>query len=108
MLCTPPEIVHSECALTAYANDFLSLAAPHDAPWPRVITDDAIGTLSYLSRVLVRTARQTSENGGAMVPFVVAQLDCFLQSERVQTPLSKGEESVVAAEKSSRNASLPA
>ncbi len=99
LLCTPPGIVHSERALTAYANDFIALQAPADTPWPRAVSDDAIGTLSYLCRALVAHSRNPEKNAeSAMLPFLLAQFDHFLLSRREEAAPRSGEMQVRAAE----------
>jgi len=101
MLCTPPGIVHSERAITAYSNHHIAVHAAPDAPWPRAVADDALGTLSYLCRALVMVSRH---EGGktrmtAMAPHLLAQLDCFLRGAGAEVAHSKGEELVMEAER---------
>ena len=101
MLCTPPGIVHSERATTAYANHHLALHTAPDTPWPRAVTDDALGTLSYLCRALVGASHSGADGSrmGAMAPHILAQLDCFLRQHGEAAPPSKGEEVVREAER---------
>ena len=101
MLCTPPGIVHSERATTAYSNHHIALHAAPDTPWPRAATDDALGTLSYLCRALVTASRQEAGSNrlAAMAPHLLAQLDCFLRGESEERPAGKGEELVREAER---------
>ncbi len=99
LLCTPPGVVHSERALTAYANDFITFQAPADTPWPRAVSDDAIGTLSYLCRALVAHSRSPENTSDpAMLALLLAQFDHFLLSRREETAPPAGEMQVRAAE----------
>lgn len=100
MICTPPGVTHSEIALTAYANFFISVHISPDKNWPIAVIDDDAGTLKYLCRALVDHFRRRSDPFSAsMLPLILAQLDCFLQHQSRQVPLSRAEETVRAAER---------
>jgi AraC-like DNA-binding protein/mannose-6-phosphate isomerase-like protein (cupin superfamily) len=99
LLCTPPGISHSERALTAYSNDFISVEAPPDTPWPPMADDDSIGTLSFLCRALVTYFRAGAEaRNEAMLALWTAHLDLFLRSYHETAALPSGERVVRAAE----------
>ncbi|HEX8832738.1 MAG TPA: helix-turn-helix domain-containing protein [Abditibacteriaceae bacterium] len=101
MLLTPPGIVHEERALTAYSNFHLTVEAPADHPWPRMASDDANGTLSFLCRAMVdeRSRLQaTPEEPGRMLDSMLVQLDIVLRRMRNAPPLSSGEKLVREAE----------
>jgi AraC-like DNA-binding protein len=101
MLLTPPGIVHEERAITAYSNFYLTVDAPADHPWPRVASDDAGGTLSFLCRAIVDECSRldtTLEEPGKMLDSMLVQLDIVLRRMRGAPPLSSGEKLVREAE----------
>jgi AraC-like DNA-binding protein len=101
MLLTPPGIVHEERAITAYSNYYLTVEALEDHPWPRVASDDASGTLSFLCRAMLEEYSRlhtASEEPGRMLDSMLVQLDIVLRRMRSAPPLSSGEKLVREAE----------
>ena len=101
MLITPPGVEHHEQACTPYSNYFLSVQAPPEHPWPRVVFDDANGTLAYICRSLLAESHAAS-SADAVSPslqeLLLAQLDLVLQRMHCEQPVSGGERLVREAE----------
>lgn len=95
LLLTPPGVTHSERALTAYSNYFVSLEVPSERAWPRVVSDDSRGSLGYLFRALVEEfgsgslrPEQFEPTQPTMTSLLLAQLDLFLHQARTAVSLS--------------------
>ena len=99
LLLTPPGVVHSERALTAYSNYYMTVAAPVDYPWPRTAQDDAEGSFHYLFRSLLREySRPDSWRRYAMIELLMTQLDWML-GDQPREGVSAGERAVREAER---------
>ena len=104
LLLTPPGIVHAERALTAYSNYFAALELPTDPLWPRVVSDDGRGSLSYIFGTLLDefSARETgaqSDGAPTLTSLLLAQLDCYVRRSQKITPPPIGERLVRDAER---------
>jgi AraC-like DNA-binding protein len=54
---TPPGVAHAEIAKTAYSNMHFGLEGPPDVKMPKVVQDDAEGTIGQLLRVILQELR---------------------------------------------------
>jgi AraC-like DNA-binding protein len=99
LLLTPPGVVHSERALTAYSNYYMTVALPVDYPWPRTAQDDAEGSFQYLFRSLLREySRPDSGRRNAMIELLMTQLNWMLRDQS-GGGISAGERAVREAER---------
>jgi AraC-like DNA-binding protein len=98
LLATPPRIMHSEKAHTAYKTFWITIDAPEAMPWPRMCLDDADRTIGQVCTTLVREAGSQKPGTERMRSLLVEQLDLLLRRAQEQRDLSPNERLVRAAE----------
>lgn len=98
VLAVPPFTVHSEQAVTAYANIWISVNAPVESPWPIECFDDAEGTFGALWRAILREFRGNAADREEMLALLVRQLDLLLRRSGQCAPLADAERVVREAE----------
>jgi AraC-like DNA-binding protein len=102
LLLTPPGVVHSERALTAYSNYYITLEVPLNHLWPRAVSDDAKGSLAYLFRAIVEEYWGNSSADTltpSLTALLLAQLDLFLHRAQTSAPVSNSEQLVRETER---------
>jgi len=99
IILTPPGTIHAEYARTAYANYFIAVAAPAQAPWPRVCFDDQERTFGTLFAAVAREWQGQAAERDRLLALLLAQLDILLRREQEQRHLSDGERLVREAER---------
>lgn len=98
LLITPPKIVHSEAALTAYENLWVSVDAPPDVNWPRVLQDDRDRQMGEIFAWLLREWHDDRVNRSDMIGCLLWQLDILIRRQAGGIHLSAGEQAVARAE----------
>jgi AraC-like DNA-binding protein len=87
---TPPGVPHAEFARTAYSNFFFQIEGPRHGQLPKVIHDDAEGSIGRLLRVLLMELRRCLPEEKSMVPHVTAALALLIQrSQEKSSPTGK-------------------
>ena len=98
MVIIPPATLHSETAWTAYANFWIQIEAPLDAPWPATLMDNADENFGQICQQIVREYSVNETDGAAMIHALLTQLDIRLRRSHRQRQLPKAESIVRHAE----------
>jgi AraC-like DNA-binding protein len=98
LLATPPRIMHSEKAHTAYKTFWITIDAPETIDWPRMCLDDTDRTIGQVCTTLVREAGSQAQGTERMRTLLVEQLDLLLRRAQEQRDLSPNERLIRAAE----------
>ena len=98
LLLTPPDTVHSEIALTAYSNYFVSLSVDGDPGWPIAIYDDPALGLQALFAAIVRELTGVRPFGDELLGVLAAQLNLILRRACMRTTAAPAEAAVIRAE----------
>lgn len=75
---TPPGVAHAEIAKTAYSNMHFGLEGPPDVKMPKVVQDDAEGTIGQLLRVILQELRGRHPNNRKAVDLLTGALSLMI------------------------------
>ena len=71
---TPPGVTHAEIAKTDYSNMHFEVEGPPDVKMPKVVQDDADGTIGQLLRVILQELRGRHPNNRKAVDLLTGAL----------------------------------
>jgi AraC-like DNA-binding protein len=97
-LLTPPGVVHTEYAWTAYSNFWIQIHAPADYPWPRICLDDAEHNFERVCAALARESSRQAPGREEMLQLLLNQLAILIERTQERQLLSEAERLVRAAE----------
>lgn len=95
---TPPGVPHSEIAKTAYSNLYFQVEGPPDVGMPKVVVDDAEGTIVHLLRVILQELRGRRPNHWNAVDLLTGTLLLIIERSRQIRPATATQQLVTHAE----------
>jgi transcriptional regulator GlxA family with amidase domain len=98
-LLTPPNVVHSERALTDYSNVFLGINGPDIRTWPLVGRDDASRSITDTCLALIAECRSDESEHDEMVDILMRRLGILLRRSAQAGGARGGDPMVDAAER---------
>ena len=95
---TPPGVAHAEIAKTAYSNLYFQVEGPPDVEMPKVVVDDAEGTIGHLLRVILQELRGRRPNHRNAIGLLTKTLSLLIERSGQNRSATATQQLVIHAE----------